>query len=154
MKEQAFLDGESAAESGKGTVRAHDTMSRDDDSERVGANCLSDSTGRLWPANGVSNVTVCPHCADRNLRERLPNATLEFRAAVHVQRAGEVHCFPVGVPREGSFPVVDNFIGEVIIQGRQDIFAFLFDEFSLIMRPQYRFQTLWRGDEAEESKRC
>ena len=47
MKEQAFLDGESAAESGKGAVRAHNTMSRDDYSEWVGADGLSNSTGGL-----------------------------------------------------------------------------------------------------------
>ena len=88
MKQEAFLDGKSAAESGEGAVRAHNAMSRDDDSERVGANGLSDSASRLWSADGVSNIAVCADRADGDLREGLPNGTLKVRAAVHVQRAG------------------------------------------------------------------
>lgn len=87
VNQQPFLDGQPAAESGKGAVRAHDAMSRDDNTERVGANRLPDGARRLWPSDGVGNVTVRPHLAGGNLSEGLPDGALEVRPAVHVQRA-------------------------------------------------------------------
>lgn len=97
MQQEPLLDGKSAAESGEGAVRAHNTMSRDDYSERVGANGLPHSASRFWPADGVSHIAVCPHGAGGNLHEGLPNGTLKIRAAVQIQRAGEVHRLPVCV---------------------------------------------------------
>ncbi len=51
MEQEALLNREAASKSGQGAVRAHDSMSRDDDSQGVGAHRLPYGPGCAGPAD-------------------------------------------------------------------------------------------------------
>ena len=51
MEQKALLNCEAASKSGQGAVRAHDPMSRDDDSQGVGAHRLPYGPGGARPAD-------------------------------------------------------------------------------------------------------
>ena len=88
MQEQSLLDRQSPAETRKSAVRAHDTMSRDDDAQRIRTDGLPHCARRLRPSDSVRHVAICANRARWNLRQRLPHRLLKLSPAVHVQRAG------------------------------------------------------------------
>ena len=88
MQQQPLLDRQSPAETRKSAVRAHNAMSRNDDSKRVRAYSLPHRARRLRSADGMRHVAICANCARRNLRQRLPHRLLKLSPSVHVQWAG------------------------------------------------------------------
>src|SRR5690348_4835014 len=81
MLQQPALEFETAAITGQGPIRAHNTMAWHDHSYRICAVREAHGANRRWPANPRGELRIGGGTAAGNRSQRMPHLALKRRAA-------------------------------------------------------------------------